>query len=331
MLLGGECRGHGIIKAPEMNMIRRIRPWTIVFLTAAILAVRTSGQVKGRELTHDVTVNAVTLAVTVQDRSGRYVGDLTQRDFSINENDKTMAITYFQHSFEAPLSLTVLLDVSGSMALLDRLRECREALRLLAADLLSPRDEISLLLFADGEVEVAVPFSTDKSTFLKVLDEAEAYGQTALNDAVAVSPEFADKGRNEKRALLLLTDGVENDSLISPDRALEIARRLDVPIFTIGYKIPLSERILRKYKRSKDLTGTGIIETLNKFSEATGGRTFFPTASGELQTAVRAIHKEFGHQYILGYTSYQDSLDEYRKITVVTSNKKYRVRTRKGY
>jgi len=312
-------------------MNRRFRPWTFVFLTAAILAVRTSAQVKGKEITHDVTVNAVTLAVTVQDRSGRYIDGLTQGDFSILENNRKMGITYFQHSFEAPLSLTVLLDVSGSMVLQDRLPECREALRLLAADLLSPRDEISLLVFADGEVEVAAPFSTEKSAFLKVLAEAEAYGQTALNDAVAVSPEFADKGRNEKRALLLLTDGVENDSLISPDRALEIARRLDVPIFILGYKIPLSEQILRRYKRAKDLTGTGIIETLNKFSEATGGRAFFPTASGELQAAVRAIHKEFGHQYILGYTSYQDSQDEYRKITVVTSNKSHRVRTRRGY
>jgi Ca-activated chloride channel family protein len=314
-----------------MLVLQRIRPWTVVFLAAAILAVRTSAQVKGKEITHDVTVNAVTLAVTVQDRSGRYVDDLTLRDFSILENNRKMGITYFQHSFEAPLSLTVLLDVSGSMALQDRLRECREALRFLASDLLNPRDEISLLLFADGEVEVAAPFSTDKSDFLKVLAAAEAYGQTALNDAVAVSPEFADKGRNEKRALLLLTDGVENDSLISPDRALEIARRVDVPIFILGYKIPLSELILQKYKRSNALTRTGIIETLNKFSEATGGRAFFPTVEGELQTAVRAIHKEFGHQYILGYTSYQDSPDEYRKITVVTSNKRHRVRTRKGY
>ncbi|MFC2170064.1 VWA domain-containing protein, partial [Acidobacteriota bacterium] len=84
---------------------------------------------------------------------------------------------------------------------------------------------LSLLIFADGEVEVAVNFSKNKSDFLAVLEKTEAYGQTALNDAVAISPEFANKGDNEKRALLLITDGIENDSQYSFDQAVDIARR----------------------------------------------------------------------------------------------------------
>ena len=303
----------------------------VIILAIAILAVRNFSQVKERELTHEVAVIAVNVAVTVQDRAGRYVTDLTPGDFSVFENGAKKEITYFQHSFEAPISLTVLLDVSGSMALQDRLREGREALRLFAGGLLRPRDELSLLLFADGDVEVAVPFTNDRTPFFEALAGAEAYGQTALNDAIAVSPEFADKGRNDKRALLLLTDGIENGSLVSADRALEIARRVDVPIYVLGYKIPASEQILKKYKRSEALTQAGIIETLSRFSEATGGRAFFPTTPGELTIALGSIHRELGHQYILGYTTNQDPPDEYRNISVVTSNKRYRVRARKGY
>jgi len=300
-------------------------------LASAILAVWSFSQVKERPLTHEVAVTAVNIAVTVQDRSGRYVTKLTKGDFSVFENGVKKDITYFQHSFEAPISLTVLLDVSGSMALQDRLSEGREALRLFAGGLLRPRDELSLLLFADGDVEVAVPFTNDRTPFLEALAEAEAYGQTALNDAIAVSPEFADKGRNDKRALLLLTDGIENGSLVSSDKALEIARRVDVPIYVLGYKIPASEQILKKYKRSEALTQAGIIETLTRFSEATGGRAFFPTTPGELTTALGSIHRELGQQYILGYSTNQSPPDEYRKISVVTSNKRHRVRARKGY
>jgi len=303
----------------------------VVFLATATLAVWSFSQVKERELTHDVTVTAVNVAVTVQDRAGRYVTNLIRGDFSVFENGAKQEITYFQHSFEAPISLTVLLDVSGSMALQDRLGEGREALHLFTGGLLRPRDEVSLLLFADGNVEVAVPFTNDRTPFFEALAEAKAYGQTALNDAIAVSPEFADKGRNDKRALLLLTDGIENDSLVSSAQALEIARRVNVPIYILGYKIPASEQMLKKYKRSAALTQTGIIETLTRFSEATGGRAFFPGTPAELAAALGSIHRELGHHYILGYSTNQNPPDEYRNISVVTSNKRYRVRARKGY
>ena len=282
-------------------------------------------------MSYTLSVNAVSIAVTVQDKKGRYINDLTEKDFTVYENDKKQDITYFKHDFAAPLSLTVLLDVSGSMALQDKLKESKEALKRLLTRLLSPQDEVSLLIFADGEVEVAAKFSTDKSQFLAELEKTEAYGQTALNDAVAVSPEFANKGKNDKRALLLITDGIENDSRTSPDQAVEIARRVDVPLYTIGYKIPLNEQYLKTYKRDPTLTSTGIVATLEKFSQATGGKAFFINQPEEINAAFEEIKKELGHQYMIGYTSYKDSKNEYRKIRVVTSNKKYQARTRAGY
>lgn len=280
---------------------------------------------------HEYVVRAITLAVTVQDARGRFVNNLTEKDFNVFENNKKKPLTYFSHDFGSPLSLTVLLDVSGSMALDNKLAECKAALRRLATELLRPRDEIALLIFADGEVEVAARHSTDKSEFLRVLERTEAYGRTALNDAVAVSPEFATRARNEKRALLLLTDGIENDSQTTPDQALEIARRVDVPIYTIGYKIPLTEQLRLSHKRSASPTRTGIVETLDKFSRATGGQAFFLNEPSELDEVVRAIRNEQAHQYIIGYTSYQDTSELYRWIRVTTPNYKHKVRTRQGY
>ena len=310
-------------------------------LAAAVLACLALGlrlapplaaqdQVKD-QAAHEYVVRAITLAVTVQDSKGRFVNNLTEKDFTIYENNKKKGITYFLHDFGAPLSLTVLLDVSGSMALEKKLAECKAALRHLATKLLRPRDEIALLIFADGQVEVAAKHSIDKEEFLRVLDKTEAYGQTALNDAVAVSPEFATRARNEKRALLLLTDGIDNDSASTPEQALEIAKRVDVPIYTIGYKIPRSEQMLKAHKRAAGLTSAGIVATLDKFAAATGGKAWFLDEPTDLAAVVQEIKNEQSHQYIIGYTSYQDTSELYRWIRVTTPSYKHKIRTRQGY
>jgi len=306
-----------------------------IFIFLAIIASTFSlsfTQEKNKEgLTYQISVSAISIAVTVQDKGGKYINNLTEEDFTVYENNVKKDLTYFKHDFEAPLSLTVLLDVSGSMALQDKIDEIKEALNYMLTSLLGPQDEVSLLIFADGQVEVAARFSTDKNNFLKVLEKTKAYGQTALNDAVAVSPEFANKGKNEKRALLLMTDGIENDSQCTPEQAIEIARRVDVPIYAIGYKIPLNEQNLREHKHAPNLTSSGIVDTLERFSQATGGKAFFINGTYELDEALREIQKELSHHYILGYTSYKDPKNEYRKIKVITTNKKHKVRTRAGY
>jgi len=299
-----------------------------------LAAAPATGQVKDQkppDVRADVTVTAITIAVTVQDGSGRMINNLAEKDFTIYENNEKRTITYFRQNYFAPLSLTVLLDVSGSMAVLNKLEEAKVALRNLVTSILSPRDEISLLIFADGQVEVAAPFSTDRAEFLRVLDKLQAFGQTALNDAVAVSPEFANRVHNEKRALLLITDGVENDSHVTPDEALEIARRVDVPIYTIGYKIPMEEQLLKILKKGQGLTSAGIVETLDRFSRATGGKAFFLNRPEEMFEVLGTIKKDQTHQYIIGYTSYKNSGGDYRWIRVATSNYKLKVRTREGY
>jgi len=286
---------------------------------------------KTKDISYDIEVSAISIAVTVQDRKGRFINDLSEEDFNIFENDVERKLSYFQHDFEAPLSLTILLDVSGSMDLQDKLKESKEALHYMIKYLFHGRDEFSLLLFADGSVEVASKFTQNKEDLLSILDKTEAFGQTALNDAVAVSPEFANKGGNEKRALLLITDGIENDSRYSYEQAVEVAGRVDIPIYTIAYKIPLSAQYLKKYKHSSTLTPSNIIFSLERFSEATGGEAFFINTVGEMRAALRRIKRELSHYYILGYTSHIDSGHEYRKIKVTTSNKKHIVRTREGY
>ena len=88
---------------------------------------------------------------------------------------------------------------------------------------------------------------------------------------------------------------------------------------------------LKKYKRSRGLTTSGIAESLERFSDATGGRALFVNQTLDLKNALRLIKQELSHQYIIGYTSYSGPDNEYRKIKVVMKKKNYRVRTREGY
>jgi Ca-activated chloride channel homolog len=319
-------------EGPAMRM--RISRLLLVLTLAASVVPPAAAQEPKRQqppVNVDVTVTAITIAVTVQDTDGRLVNNLSEKDFTVYENGKKRAITYFKQSYFAPLGLTVLLDVSGSMAVLNKLEEAKFALREMATSILSARDQLSLLIFADGQVEVAAPFSKDRDAFLKVLDGLQPFGQTALNDAVAVSPEFANRVQNEKRALLLITDGVENDSRLTSEQALEIARRVDVPIYTIGYKIPLEDEQLKMLKKGQGLTAAGIAATLERFSRATGGRAWFLNRPEEMLDVMKDIKKEQTHQYIIGYTSDKEAGADYRLIRVTTSNYKYKVRTRQGY
>ena len=288
-------------------------------------------QKKPGDIRVDVTVTAISIAVTVQDKGGKYINNLEAKDFAVYENTDKRAITYFNHNFMSPLSLTVLLDVSGSMGVLNKLEEVKVGIRDMITKELRPNDEVSLLIFADGQVEVAAPFSTDRTAFLSTLEKLQPFGQTALNDAVAVSPEFANRGHNEKRALLLVTDGVENDSRVTPEEAVEIARRVDIPIYTIGYKIPLSDQLLKMLKRGKAVTSEGIVATLDRFSRATGGKAVFVNEPSEMYQAMRELKQEQSHQYLIGYTSYKDLSGAYRRIRVMVPGKSYKVRTREGY
>ena len=288
-------------------------------------------QKKPGDIRVDVTVTAISIAVTVQDKGGKYINNLEAKDFAVYENTDKRAITYFNHNFMSPLSLTVLLDVSGSMGVLNKLEEVKVGIRDMITKELRPNDEVSLLIFADGQVEVAAPFSSDRTAFLSTLEKLQPFGQTALNDAVAVSPEFANRGHNEKRALLLVTDGVENDSRVTPEEAVEIARRVDIPIYTIGYKIPLSDQLLKMLKRGKAVTSEGIVATLDRFSRATGGKAVFVNEPSEMYQAMRELKQEQSHQYLIGYTSYKDLSGAYRRIRVMVPGKSYKVRTREGY
>ncbi len=271
------------------------------------------------------TVRLVLLPVSVEDRRGRRVRGLKQDDFKVYEDRVLQSIEFFTVEAQEPLAVAFLLDVSGSMRQLGKLQAAKEAIRFFVENL-RPRDRFGLVCFADEQVAWVTEFTSDRQRFLERLDVQEGFGQTALNDAVAATPRLVFESDTElKRAIVLITDGVDNVSRLSTEEAIAAAQKVSVPIYTIGFT-SLPEFLLEKGERAYNL------DMIRRFSEDTGGTMFVVRDPDELKEASVKIEEELRYQYVIGYRPTRTLWDgSFRAVQLQTSNPRLVVRTRKGY
>jgi Ca-activated chloride channel family protein len=183
----------------------------------------------GREPSFPAFTRTVRVPVSVLDPRGEPVLGLQGQDFSVSEDGKRQKVTLFSAE-RRPLRIALALDVSGSMD--NKIRQVEEALRHFVS-LLEPADEIMVITFND-EVHVVQGFTADRDKLGKVLDNIEPFGGTALYDAAFVAIRRVAKEPAESKAVVLVSDGVDTASKTSFDDVREIARRSEVPVFSIG-------------------------------------------------------------------------------------------------
>ncbi len=271
------------------------------------------------------SVEFVRVTVTVTDKKGRFVTDLSKNDFIVLRDGIPQEIKEVTKSYEAPTSLVILLDVSGSMRILDKFDNAKEAVTILI-NYLKEEDEAALLLFADAGLEVGSLFTKSKTKLKESMKGVKAYGKTALLDAVAAVPEIARKGEHVHKAVLLFTDGIDNASNLELKRALLLTRRINIPVYSIGIDPIYGEELP---PNQPDLINR---EMLKEIASATGGKCFMVGEPHEMKRACDVILKELGSQYIIGFNSAMMGTDKiYREIEVRVKKRKYRVRSQKGY
>jgi len=186
----------------------------------------------GREPTFSASTRSVRVPVSVLDKSGQPVMGLHGEDFKVSEDGKRQAVTLFSGE-RRPLRIALALDVSGSMD--NKIRQVEEALRHFI-DLLEPKDEILVLTF-NGHVRLLQDFTSDREQLRRVLDMLEPAGGTALYDATYEAIQRVAAEPAESKAVVLVTDGVDTVSTTSFDTLRELARRSEVPVFSIGLDI----------------------------------------------------------------------------------------------
>lgn len=270
-----------------------------------------------------VKTDLVTLTLTVQDLYGRYVSGLTKKAFSVFDNNQQQDITFFSDT-DAPISVGILFDVSGSMAK-DKIVKARKALEKFVATS-HPSDEYFLIAF-NSRAQLLMDRTRDGEAVLRKLTLVEPKQNTALYDAVYLGVEKVTRGSHQKRALLIISDGQDNASRYNFGEVRRLMKESDVVTYAVG--------ILGGGDASSTLGMQGQA-FLDELTSVTGGKSFYPQSDVEMDEIFERIALELRHQYSIGYTPKDFAPDgKWRKVKVKVKPPRglprLTVRSRDGY
>jgi Ca-activated chloride channel homolog len=265
----------------------------------------------------------ITLTVTVTDTYGRYVSGLSKNAFALFDDKQPQEIKYFSDD-DSPVSVGVIFDVSGSMSG-DKIKRARDALSKFIQTS-HDSDEYFLIAF-NSRAQLLLDKTRDGNSVLDKLTFVDTKNQTALYDACYLGVEKVQRGAHPKRALLLISDGQDNDSRYTFNELRKLLKESDVTLYAIGI---LSGSDAGS---SMGMEGQGILDELSGVS---GGKAFFPRSAAEMDDIFEQIALELRHQYSIGYKpdAFQNDGKWHRikvKVTPPRGLPRLFVRSKEGY
>jgi len=268
-------------------------------------------------------VDVVSLNVTVTDAESRFIRDLTQEDFEVFEDGVKQDVTFFSRS-QQPIALAILLDTSASME--DKMTLAQEA-AIGFAKRLRPEDVAEIVDF-DSKVDILQTFTNDREALERAIRSTTADGSTAIYHAIYISLKELRKqaAKSEadirRQSVVVLSDGEDTSSILAYEEVLDLAKRSETAIYTIGL-------------RGTDLTPRGFKEAefvMRQLAQETGGRSFFPQQATQLPRIYEQISDELSSQYTLAYSSRNPRRDgAWRRIVVRVNRPNATARTKLGY
>jgi VWFA-related protein len=267
-----------------------------------------------------VVVEEVTVPFIVTDNRNRIITDLNKEDFKVFEEKKEQPITAFVQETGVPLRVGLMIDTSNSIR--DRFAFEQRAASDFLRSLLRPDRDMAFLASFDSMAELVQDFTGDLDELVSAIESLRPGGGTALYDAIFYGSrdrllEGAPDLGSYRRAMVVLSDGEDNQSRYSRMQALEVAQRAEVIIYTISTNI-----------RGVRMPGDRV---LRQFAEETGGRYFQPFDMQDLDTAFESINTELRSQYSISYQPTSPRDGKYHEIEIVPQKRGLRVRARKGY
>jgi Ca-activated chloride channel family protein len=286
----------------------------------SLLVVVLAAALWGEDQLIRVNVDLVNVYLTVSNKRGHLITDLKKDSFAVFEDGAQQVITNFSRESDVPLTIVLLIDTSGSVK--DKLQfEKQAAVSFLDTILRQNRDKAAVFTF-DSTIDLQQDFTDDRSRLARAVVRTRAGGGTRLYDALINVMQQKLTGREERKVIVLLTDGDDNSSRNSAEQVVAVAQRNDVTIYTIsmnavGLALDDSQR------------GDRI---LKMFAQQTGGEAFLPASVKALPTQFKRITEELRSQYTIGYRSTNPKRDgAFRKIRIDVKNERYAIRTRPGY
>jgi VWFA-related protein len=252
-----------------------------------------------------VDTTLVLIPVTVTDPLNRFVTGLEKENFKVFEDKKEQQLSQFS-SEDAPLSIGIVFDCSGSMG--NKLTKSRQAVAQFFKTA-NPEDEFFLVQFNDG-AQLVHAFTSDLESIQSKLAFTQSKGKTALLDGIYLALNTMKKAKNPRKALLVISDGGDNNSRYTETEIKGLVREADVQIYAIGIYEPVGGR----GRTAEELSGPGL---MNEFAEQTGGRQYQVENLNELPDIAAKIGIELRNQYVLGYSPQnQDRDGKYRRVQV---------------
>ncbi len=300
------------------------RLWLVGVFASALVIAPARGQEPAplfRTGVSLVSVNAV-----VKDRRGRHVRNLTRDDFQILENGAARPIVDFGFSDQGPVSFGVLVDQSGSMKLSNNLDAAREVIRHLLAWFDAGKDEVALFAF-DQQLHQVQPFTTSVSDVVGSLPKLSAYGTTALYDAIAGTAAHLESRPTPRRAVVVVTDGLDTASSKTVAEVSAMASSIDVPVYVVVVMSPLNHPEHGGATLRSD--GEPITTRLANLAYWTGGDMLIASTPSETSVIARRLVVDLRHQYQLAFESSTSA--GWHQVAVRTRNPDLQVRARSGY
>jgi VWFA-related protein len=284
-----------------------------------------------------VDVDVVNILCSVRDKKGALIGNLSKDDFALFEDGKPQTIKYFARETDLPLTIGLLVDVSGSQARL--IQEERQAAYQFFSQVLRKKDMAFLISFGP-EAELLQDFTNSPRLLQSALDglrvssavgglhpgpvpTASQMRGTVLYDAVYLAASDRLQKEVGRKAIVLITDGMDFGSRLKKEAAIEAAQRADSIIYSIYY---VDQAAYGGF-------GMGASDSaLRQMSEETGGRLFHVSRKNPLSEIFRQLQEEMRSQYAIGFTSSNEKKDGgFRKLEIRAQDKNLKVQARKGY
>lgn len=266
-------------------------------------------------------VTRVNMLFTVADRKGRFITNLGKDDFLISENKKPQSIVDFTAETDLPLRLAILIDTSNSIR--DRFKFEQQAATEFINSVVRPHQDKAMIVSFDSSAELVADLIDDPEKLAMAVRSLRPGGGTALYDAIFFACRDKlqqDQPRHKfRRAVIIVSDGDDNQSRVTRDQALEMAQKADAVIYAISTNI---SRI--------DTDGDKVLKYL---TAETGGQAFFPFKVQDLAQSFENIANELRHQYNIFYRPDPLKTDGlYHTVELkVKGRKDLVVRARKGY
>ncbi|HVL69179.1 MAG TPA: VWA domain-containing protein [Vicinamibacterales bacterium] len=269
-------------------------------------------------------VELVSLSVSVT-QGGKYVTGLEESDFEVFEDGAKQTISFFSRR-QQPIALAILLDTSNSMD--DKLPTAQKA-AIGFAKRLSPDDVAEVIEF-NSQVKILQPFTNDAAALERAILDTHPNGSTALYNAIYISLKELKKIKAtseeeiRRQVVVVLSDGDDTSSLMPYEEVLDLAKRSETAIYTIGLRPQQNDRSRPQFKEAEFV--------LRQLAQETGGRSFFPTNVNELPKIYEQISQELSTLYSIAYSSRNPVRNgAWRRVVVRVNREGMVARTRQGY